>query len=186
MNTVKKRLSQSRATVVLLFCLTFLTAGVRHADAQTTETIPGTKVTYTFPSRWKYLKTTDIDDSTRLYLFCYKGKTVYADGDTALPFLRIYVRKNYNQPVSDLVFERYTLLPYQAVSDYVTGLGLPAKGGMGFVGVYTHPKNKKEYQFHMVYFKEGNTAVEFRLETTLATYPQMEEEFDKILKSLTF
>ena len=52
--------------------------------------------------------------------------------------------------------------------------------------IYTHTKNHKDYQFRMVYFKEGNTAVEFRLETTRATYPQMEEEFLSILKSMKF
>lgn len=155
-------------------------------QAQTTQRIPGTQISYTFPSKWKYLKTTQVDKNTEVYLFCYKEKTVEAEGDTVLPYLRIYVQKNYTKPVSDLVFDRYMQQPYQSLNDYLTGPGLPEKGGMGFVGAYTHPKNKKNYQFRMVYFKEGDTAIEFRLETTRATYPLMEQEFEQILSSITF
>jgi basic membrane protein A len=57
---------------------------------------------------------------------------------------------------------------------------------MGYVGAYTNVKDKKDYQFRMVYFKVQNTIVEFRLETTRATYPLMEKEFEAILKSLKF
>ena len=150
------------------------------------ERIPGTKVTYQFPSKWKYLSTPSVDKNTQVYLFCYKEHPVITEGDTVLPFLRIYVRKNYSQPVSDLVFERYLGQPYQSLDDYTSGLGLPSKGGMGYIGAYTNTSDKRDYQFRMVYFKEGNTAVEFRLETTRNTYPQMESEFEQILKSLTF
>ena len=38
----------------------------------------------------------------------------------------------------------------------------------------------------MVYFQSQTTMVEFRLETTRATYSMMEKEFDAILKSLKF
>ena len=54
------------------------------------------------------------------------------------------------------------------------------------MGAYTDVQDKKDYQFRMVYFKVQNTVVEFRLETTRATYPMMEKEFIAILKSLTF
>ena len=57
---------------------------------------------------------------------------------------------------------------------------------MGYIGAYTNLSDKKDYQFRMVYFKVQNTVVEFRLETTKATYPQMEKEFESILGSLTF
>ena len=168
--------------------LLVLSAGLASTglQAQTAQRIPGTKVSYTFPSQWKYLQTTDVDANTHIYLFTYKEHPVHADGDTTLPYLRIYVRKNYTKPLTDLVFDRYLQQPYQSLEDYLSGPGLPAKGGLGYIGAYTHPKNRKDYQFRMVYFKEGTTAVEFRLETTHATYPQMEEEFIQILKSLTF
>ena len=168
----------------LLLLGSFLLLLFHPASAQ--ERIPGTKVTYQFPSKWKYLSTTTIDKNTKLYLFCYKEHAVVADGDTTLPFLRIYVRKNYTKPISDLVFERYMGQPYQSLDDYTHGLGLPATGGMGFVGAYTNTKDRRDYQFRMVYFKEANTIVEFRLETTRNTYTQMEPEFEQILKSLSF
>ena len=155
-------------------------------SAQSEQRIPGTNVKYTFPSKWKYLKTTEIDKNTSLYLFCYKQQTVVSQADTALPYLCIYVRKDCDKQLPELVFERFMQQPYQTLDEYLTGPGLPTKGGMGYVGLYTHPKNNKEYAFRMVYFKEGSTAIEFRLETTRATYPQMEAEFVQILKSLTF
>ena len=72
------------------------------------------------------------------------------------------------------------------IKDYTTGLGLPKTGGMGYIGAYTNVNDKRDYQFRMVYFKVQNTIVEFRLETTKATYPQMAKEFESILGSLTF
>ena len=111
---------------------------------------------------------------------------VAAKGDTTLPFLRIIVRKNYTAPIFDFVFDRYSKEPYQSLSDYTEGLGLPKTGGMGYMGAYTNVQDKKDYQFRMVYFKVQNTVVEFRLETTRATYQQMEKEFVSILKSLTY
>jgi len=173
---------------ILLFGLLAAIVGLlpEGLQGQTVQRIPGTSVSYTFPSKWKYLSTTDVDDSTQVYLFAYKARPVHANGDTSLPFLRIYVRKFYSKPLTSLVFERYMQQPYQSLDEYLTGPGLPAKGGMGYTGAYTHPKNRKDYQFRMVYFKEGTTAVEFRLETTRATYPQMEKEFLDILKSMKF
>ena len=153
-------------------------------DAQEAK-IPGTKVSFTFPDQWKYLKTTKVDGNTDIYLYC-RTASVSADGDTSLPFLRIYVRKNYAPSVFELAFERYSAQPYQSMTDYVKGLGLPKSGGLGYVGAYTNSKNGKDYQFRMVYFKEDSTAVEFRLETTRETYSQMEEEFDRILESIKF
>ena len=154
--------------------------------AQAQVSIPGTKVKFSFPSKWKYLNTEKVDANTQRYLYYYTDKVVASKGDTTLPFLRIYVRKNYTAPIFDFVFERYSKEPYQSLSDYTEGLGLPKSGGMGYVGAYTNVQDKKDYQFRMVYFKAQNTVVEFRLETTRATYQQMEKEFIAILKSLTF
>ena len=149
-------------------------------------TIPGTKVKFTFPSKWKYLSTEKVDANTQCYLYYYCNKVVASHGDTTLPFLRIIVRKNYSKPIYDFVFERYTKEPYESLGDYTQGLGLPKAGGMGYTGAYTNVKDKKDYQFRMVYFLAQGAAVEFRLETTRATYRQMEKEFEAILKSLTF
>jgi hypothetical protein len=154
--------------------------------AQAQVAIPGTKVQYTFPSKWKYLSTQTVDANTTQFLYFYNAKTIASKGDTTLPFLRIVVRKNYTAPIYDFVFERYNREPYQSLSDYTQGLGLPKSGGMGYIGAYTNLKDKKDYQFRMVYFKIQNTIVEFRLETTRATYPLMEKEFESILKSLKF
>lgn len=148
--------------------------------------IPGTKVQYKFPSKWKYLSSEKVDANTTQFLYYYNAKVVASKGDTTLPFLRIYVRKNYTKSVYDFVFERYSREPYQSLDDYTQGLGLPKTGGMGYVGAYTNLKDKKDYQFRMVYFKVQNTIVEFRLETTRATYPQMEKEFEAILRSIKY
>lgn len=154
--------------------------------AQAQVSIPGTKVKFTFPSKWKYLNTEKVDANTQRYLYYYTDKVVASKGDTTLPFLRIIVRKNFTAPVFDFVFDRYSKEPYQSLSDYTEGLGLPKTGGMGYVGAYTNVQDKKDYQFRMVYFKVQNTVVEFRLETTRATYKMMEKEFISILKSLKF
>ena len=168
--------------LMALFAIMMMLAGTSQAQVS----IPGTKVKFTFPSKWKYLNTEKVDANTQRYLYYYTDKVVAAKGDTTLPFLRIVVRKNYTGPVFDFVFDRYSKEPYQSLSDYTEGLGLPKTGGMGYVGAYTNVQDKKDYQFRMVYFKVQNTVVEFRLETTRATYKQMEKEFIAILKSLTF
>lgn len=154
--------------------------------AQAQVSIPGTKVQFAFPSKWKYLSSEKVDGNTQMYLYYYAERAIAAQGDTTLPFLRIYVRKNFKSTVDDYVFERYSKEPYQSLGDYTSGLGLPKSGGWGYVGAYTNVRDKKDYQFRMVYFKQGSTVVEFRLETTRATYPMMENEFEAILKSLTF
>lgn len=169
-----------RLLTVALFVVVF------GAVAQAQVSIPGTKVKFNFPSKWKYLNTEKVDANTLRYLYYYTDQVVASKGDTTLPFLRIYVRKNYTASLFDFVFERYSKEPYQSLSDYTEGLGLPKTGGMGYVGAYTNVQDKKDYQFRMVYFKVQNTVVEFRLETTRATYAMMEKEFVNILKSLTF
>ena len=110
--------------------------------AQAQVAIPGTKVQYTFPSKWKYLSTQTVDANTTQFLYFYNAKTIASKGDTTLPFLRIVVRKNYTAPIYDFVFERYNREPYQSLSDYTQGLGLPKSGGMGYIGAYTNPTDQ--------------------------------------------
>ena len=172
-----------RKGLVLLAMLFFVAAGCM---AQSRVTIPGTKVQYTVPSQWHFLKTDKVDKNTNVYLYYYSGRILVSQGDTALPFLRIRVRKNYTGDLVDYVYDRYVAEPYQPLKDYTHGLGLPKSGGMGYIGAYTNLGNKKDYEFRMVYFKVQNTIVEFRLETTKATYNDMAKEFEAILASLTF
>ena len=171
-------MKQTLAAIAIVFCL------LNCAVAQVT--IPGTRVQFSFPSKWKYLESEKRDANTTQYLYYYSATDVVDDGDTALPFLRIVVRSNYSSQLTDFVYDRYMQAPYQPLDDYSQGLGLPRSGGMGYVGAYTHPKDKRDYQFRMVYFMVPNAIVEFRLETTRATYSQMEKEFTTILQSLTF
>ncbi|MCQ2282070.1 MAG: hypothetical protein MJZ99_05555 [Bacteroidales bacterium] len=173
----------AKMIVKAMMCAWLLLCGMA---VQSQVAIPGTKVQYTFPSKWKFLSSQKIDANTQQFLYYYAAKPVASKGDTTLPFLRIVVRKNYTSPIFDFVFDRYNKEPYQSLTDYTQGLGLPKQGGMGYVGAYTNLKDKKDYQFRMVYFKAQNAVVEFRLETTRATYAQMEKEFENILKSLTF
>lgn len=173
-----------RIAALMVCAFFFCMAGVNSAKAQVA--IPGTRVQYKFPSKWKYLSSEKVDANTTQFLYYYNAKVVASKGDTTLPFLRIYVKKNYTKSVFDFAFERYTHEPYQSLDDYTQGLGLPKTGGMGYVGAYTNLKDRKDYQFRMVYFKVGTTIVEFRLETTRATFPQMEKEFEAILRSLKF
>ncbi len=178
MKTMKNNLRFVAAVAVLLLTL----GGISQAQVA----IPGTKVQYTFPSKWNYLNTKTIDANTTQYLYYYSAKTLVFEGDTAVPMLRIVVCKNYPKSLFEFVFDRYNQEPYQSLSDYTQGLGLPASGGMGYIGAYTNLKDKIDYQFRMVYFKAKNAIVEFRLETTRDTYPEMEQEFNAILKSLKF
>ena len=154
--------------------------------AQTQVTIPGTKVKFSFPGKWNYLKADKVDKNTTVYFYYYSSRILVSKGDTALPYLRIRVRKNYTGDLVDYVYDRYVAEPYQPLRDYTQGLGLPKSGGMGYIGAYTNLGNKKDYEFRMVYFKSQNAIVEFRLETTKATYNDMAKEFEAILASLTF
>ncbi len=149
-------------------------------------TIPGTEVSFRLNGEdWRYLRTYKMDDGADMYLYCYTREVfVDAEGDTALPFLRIYVRPNYTDDLYDLIYERYERLPYQAIDDYTKGPGLPKSGGVGYVGLYTNPADGKDYKFIMTYFKSLNTVVEFRLETTEDTFHEMEFEFDDVLNSI--
>lgn len=168
----------------LLVGLLLIVASAASVQAQVA--IPGTRVQYTFPTKWHFLSSQKVDKNTTVYHYYYTDKILVSKGDTALPFLRIRVTKNYTGTLYDYVYDRYIAEPYQPLKDYTSGLGLPKTGGMGYIGAYTNVKDKRDYQFRMVYFKIQNTMVEFRLETTRATYPRMAKEFESILGSLTF
>jgi hypothetical protein len=75
-------------------------------------------------------------------------------------------------------------MPYQSLWEFSEGQGLPASGGLGYIGAYTNPSDEKDYQFYMTYFKDKKTFVEFRLETTKDTFEQMNFEFTDILGSI--
>ena len=169
---------------LVLFAL--MVALIGGCMAQSQVTIPGTKVKFTFPGKWNYLKADKVDKNTTVYFYSYSSRILVSKGDTALPYLRIRVRKNYTGDLVDYVYDRYVAEPYQPLRDYTQGLGLPKSGGMGYIGAYTNLGNKKDYEFRMVYFKSQNAIVEFRLETTKATYNDMAKEFEAILASLTF
>lgn len=182
MKTIKSTNPCKKALV--LFAL--MVAMIGGCMAQTQVTIPGTKVKFSFPGKWNYLKADKVDKNTTVYFYYYSSRILVSKGDTALPYLRIRVRKNYTGDLVDYVYDRYVAEPYQPLRDYTQGLGLPKSGGMGYIGAYTNLGNKKDYEFRMVYFKSQNAIVEFRLETTKATYNDMAKEFEAILASLTF
>ncbi len=148
--------------------------------------IPGTQVTFRLNGDdWRYLRTFQLDDGADIYLYCYVGQMLLDDeGDTVLPFLRIYVNEDYDGDIYELAYERYMQQPFQSLNEYTHGPGLPKRGGLGYVGAYTNPSDQKDYQFMMTYFKDGDVTVEFRLETTKDTFQEMEFEFNDILESL--
>ena len=148
--------------------------------------IPGTGITFRLNSEdWRYLRTFKVDDGGDIYLYCYVGHAVVdTEGDTILPFLRIYVNSQYSGDLYELIYDRYMQQPYQSLNEYTKGPGLPASGGLGYKGAYTNPTNQKDYVFLMTYFKDKKTFVEFRLETTKDTFEEMEFEFNDILGTL--
>lgn len=148
--------------------------------------IPGTQVTFRLNGDdWRYLRTFQLEDGADVYLYCYVGQLLLDDeGDTVLPFLRIYVHEDYEGDIYELAYERYMQQPFQSLNEYTHGAGLPKKGGLGYVGAYTNPSDQKDYQFMMTYFKDGDATVEFRLETTKDTFNEMEFEFNDILESI--
>lgn len=144
--------------------------------------IPGTSVVFALPTNeWKYMQTTEVDRNTTLYLYAYVAHTVVDSyGDTTLPFLRIYVTKNYSKSVFDLVYARYLQQPYQTLDDYLDGL---PSDGIGYIGAYKNPVDQINYKFRMIYFKDRSTAIEMRAETTLDTFDDFDLMFKKILDS---
>lgn len=168
---------------ILMLVAATIVAG--HAMAQEIK-IPGTEASLTLTAdSWRYLRTFSLDDGADIYVYYYAKQTIIdTDGDTVLPCLRIYVNKRFSDDIYNLVFQRYMLQPYQSLKEYTHGPGLPSSGGLGYVGAYTNPSEHKDYEFMMTYFKSGTAYVELRLETTKDTYPAMEAEFRKVLKSL--
>lgn len=156
------------------------------ATASAQLTIPGTNVIYRLNNEdWRYLRTFELPEGGDIYLYCYTGHVLRdQEGDTVLPFLRIYVNKHYRGDLYELVYDRYEKQPYQALKEFSSGDGLPAKGGIGYIGAYTNPADKKDYQFYMTYFVDKGTTVEFRLETTRDTFEEMDFEFKDILSSI--
>lgn len=145
--------------------------------------IPGTNVQFEFPDGgWKYLQTTTVDENTTVYLYAYAAQNVVDEmGDTILPHLRIYVRKNYTKTVYDLSYERFEMQPYQTLSDFA----MPAIGGsLGLIGAYTNMIDNKSYEFRMALLKDRNTAIEFRTETTLDTFDDFDKAFQDIIETL--
>lgn len=167
-----------------LFLTLLLLAAATVASAQLT--IPGTDITYRLNSEdWRYLRTFELAEGGDVYLYCYTGHVlVDMEGDTVLPFLRIYVNKDYDGDLYELAYERYEAQPFQSLKEYTKGEGIPSKGGIGYIGAYTNPTDQKDYQFYMTYFQDRGTSVEFRLETTKDTFDEMDFEFKDILSSI--
>lgn len=167
---------------LILTALMVVVAGIASAQL----TIPGTNITYRLNGEdWRYLRTFELAEGGDVYLYCYTGHVlVDMEGDTVLPFLRIYVNKDYDGDLYELAYERYEAQPFQSLKEYTKGEGLPSKGGIGYIGAYTNPTDQKDYQFYMTYFKDRGTSVEFRLETTKDTFEEMDFEFKDILSSI--
>lgn len=145
--------------------------------------IPGTHVTFEFPNNdWKYLQTLTPSKNVVIYVYSYDGRTVVdGKGDTVVPFMRVYVRRNYSDTPYDLAYERYTQQPFQSLSESMDGL---PSDGIAYIGAYTSASDGKDYQFRMMYFKDRNNALEIRVETTRDTFDQMEDEFVRIMNSV--
>lgn len=172
------------APIRTLILALFLAAFAATASAQLQ--IPGTSVSYRLNSDdWRYIRTFEHPGGGDIYLYCYVGHVVVdTEGDTILPFLRIFVVRDFDGDLYELAYNRYEELPYQAVNEYSKGPGLPASGGLGYVGAYTNPSDQKDYQFYMTYFRDRRTSIEFRLETTKDTFGEMDFEFQDILNSI--
>ncbi len=143
--------------------------------------IPNTRISFSFPEKgWKYLETNTVDKNTTVYLYSYSGRYVVDNtGDTVLPFMRIYVRQNYDGSVYDMAYSRYNSQPFQSLDEFVNN-----DGSFGYLGAYTNNNDGKDYEFRMLYIKDKNTIVEIRLETTLYNYDEFDQTFKAILKSV--
>lgn len=143
--------------------------------------IPDTRVSFNFPNQgWKYLETTKVNNDAVVYLYSYSGSYVIDSvGDTIIPFMRIYVRKNYSGTVYDMAYSRFMSQPFQSLDEYIYN-----DGSIGYLGAYTNDEDNKDYEFRMVYMKDRNNCIEIRLETSRDNYDDFDEEFLLILKSV--
>ena len=148
--------------------------------------IPGTGFSFRLNGDdWSFVRNYKLKDGADIYLYCYTREVLIdAEGDTALPFLRIYVNTAYEGDVYELAYDRFEQQPFQSIDEYTSGPGLPKSGGLGYVGAYTNPNDEKDYEFLMTYFQDKKGIVEFRLETSLDTFDDMEFEFRDILSSI--
>ncbi|MDY5968712.1 MAG: hypothetical protein SPJ13_01675 [Bacteroidales bacterium] len=167
-----------RKTLLLSLMLAITTVAMAQMN------IPGTRVFFDFPQGgWKYLQTTEVDKNTQVYLYTYSAQNVVdSKGDTVLPCLRIYVRKNYDKSMFKFIMERFKEQPYQSLDEYTEGI--PGDEAFGYIAAYTDQVDKKDYGMRMVCFKDKTTVVEFRLETTFDTYPAFEKQFEEIASTL--
>ena len=152
--------------LLLMLAMTFV------ASAQIK--IPETNVSFNFPSKgWKYLQTNKLSDNTVIYLYSYAADYVIDNaGDTIIPFMRIYVRKNYDGTVYDLAYSRFMVQPFQSLDE------IPhADGSLEYLGAYTNEDDGKDYEFRMLYIKDRNMVLEIRLECTV-------DNFEEIIKSV--
>lgn len=143
--------------------------------------IPNTHFSFSFPSNgWKYLQTNKVDNDVTVYLYSYaKDYVIDSVGDTVIPFMRIYVRQNFDGTVYDLALNRYTNQPFEPLDNYVL-----KDGSLGYLGAYTSTEDSKDYVFRMLYMKDGKTAIEIRLECPLDNYEDFEGEFLSILHTI--
>lgn len=143
--------------------------------------IPETNVSFTFPSQgWKYLQTNKLSNTTTIYLYSYAGDYVIdGAGDTIIPFMRVYVRKNYDGSVYDLAYSRFMVQPFQSLDETVY-----PNGSLCYLGAYTNEDDGKDYEFKMLYLKDRSNILEIRLECTVDNYEEFEKEFDEIINSI--
>lgn len=158
--------------ILLLAAATSLSAQIK---------IPETNVSFDFPSGgWKYLQTSKLSENTVIYLYSYSADYVIDNsGDTIIPFMRIYVRKNYDGTVYDLAYSRFMVQPFQSLDEK-----LHPNGILEYLGAYTNEDDGKDYEFKMVYVKDRNNILEIRLESTVDTFEEFEKNFSEIINSI--
>lgn len=143
--------------------------------------IPETNVQFDFPKGgWKYLQTNKLSDNTVIYLYSYSAEYVVDNsGDTIIPFMRIYVRKNYDGTVYDLAYSRFMVQPFQSLDEKMHKNGI-----LEYLGAYTNEDDGKDYEFKMVYVKDRSNILEIRLESTVDTFEDFDEDFTGIINSI--
>ena len=161
-----------------------LTLLALRVDAQEIR-IPDTRMNITLPTgEWDYLETLTVDKNTHVYIYVYTHDMVItSQGDTTLPFMRVYVQKKNNSSAYDLAYERFLQQPFQSMDEYV--VTSPTEG-IGYIGAYRNTQENRDYQFRMVYLKDRDTAFEIRLEVDADQYHRFDSYFDQILKSINF